>query len=331
MATTTILSSAGFAAVSGSNTATAATVGTLALPEMKKFGYDKKLSAGSVATGGTLGVIIPPSAVLILIALQAELAIRDLFIASVIPGLMLVVFFIATIGFLCARNPAIGPAGERSGRKERLQSLNGVIEVFALFIIVLGGLFGGFFTSTEAAAVGCVGAFVIVVLQRKLSWPTVRDSIVSSLRSSAMILFLIAGAVIFGRFLTITRLPFEVGEWATSLPLPAIVIMACVLLVYVIGGAIMDAMGFLVLSIPIFFPVAVTLGYDPIWFGIMVCIVTSMGAITPPVGVNAFIVKSLDPDLTFGDIFTGVGYFMAPYLLCILLLLVFPEIALFLL
>lgn len=331
MAITTILSSAGFAAVSGSNTATAATVGTIALPEMKRFEYDRSLSAGSVAAGGTLGVIIPPSAVLIVIALQAELAIRDLFIASIVPGLILMLLFIATVGFLCKRHPEMAPVGERSGWGTRWKSLRGLISIVALFVLVLGGLFAGWFTSTEAAAVGCVGAMAIIALQGRLTFNVLQQAIANSLKSSAMILMLVAGAVIFGRFLTITRLPFEVGEWAAALSLPAILVMACVLLIYVVGGALMDAMGFLIISIPIFFPVAIALGYDPIWFGIVVCIVTSMGAITPPVGVNAFIVKSLDPALKFGEIFRGVGYFLFPYLVCILLLLTIPDLVLFLL
>lgn len=331
MATTTIVTSAGFAAVSGSNTATAATVGTIALPEMKRFGYNRRLSSGSVATGGTLGVIIPPSAVLIIIALQAELSIRDLFLASIVPGLLLVVLFALTIRFICWRSPEMGPPGLRSSWSVRWRSLLNVIEVIALFVLVLGGLFGGWFTSTEAAAVGCVGALLIVAAHGKLNFKTLTESLMGALRTSAMILFLVAAAVVFGRFLTITRLPFEIGQWAAALPLPAIMVMLGVLLIYVIGGAIMDAMGFLILSIPIFFPVALTLGYDPIWFGIMICVVTSMGAITPPVGVNAFIVKSLDSELSFTDIFAGVGYFMLPYLACIGLMLVFPQIVIFLL
>lgn len=331
MATTTILSSAGFAAVSGSNTATAATVGTIALPEMKKFGYNRALSAGSVAAGGTLGVIIPPSSVLIVIALQAELAIRDLFLASIVPGLILVIFFIATIALLCRRRPEMGPAGARSSWSARWRSLKGIIEVGALFSLVLGGLFAGLFTSTEAAAVGCIGAMLITLIQGKLSWTVLKDAVANALKSSAMILMLIAGAVIFGRFLTITRLPYMVGEWAAALPLPAILVMACILLIYVIGGALMDAMGFLIISIPIFFPVAIALGYDPIWFGVVVCIVTSMGAITPPVGVNAFIVNSLDSELRLGETFRGVGYFIPPYLLCIAFLLVIPQLVLFIL
>ncbi|MBZ9558559.1 MULTISPECIES: TRAP transporter large permease [unclassified Modicisalibacter] len=331
MATTTILSSAGFAAVCGSNTATAATVGTIALPEMKKFGYQKALSAGSVATGGTLGVIIPPSAVLVVIALQAQLAIRDLFVASIVPGLILMLLFVLTIAYLCWRDPSLAPAGQRSTWRARLASLQGLTEIAALFMLVLGGLFAGWFTSTEAAAVGCVGAMIVVGLRGRLSWAVLRGSLSHSLATSAMILMLVTGAVVFGRFLTVTRLPFMVGEWAAALPLPAILVMACVLLIYVIGGALMDAMGFLIISIPIFFPVALALGYDPVWFGIMVCIVTSMGAITPPVGVNAFIVKRLDPELGIGEIFRGVGYFLMPYLLCIALLLLVPGLVTFVL
>ncbi|WP_027966391.1 TRAP transporter large permease [Halomonas halocynthiae] len=331
MATTTILSSAGFAAVSGSNTATAATVGTIALPEMKKFGYSRSLSAGSVAAGGTLGVIIPPSSVLIIIALQAELAIRDLFLASIVPGLILVGLFIATIALLCRLKPHMGPAGSRSSWSVRWRSLKGVIEVGVLFVLVLGGLFAGWFTSTEAAAVGCVGAMLITLVQGKLTLTVLQEAVANALKSSAMILMLIAGAVIFGRFLTITRLPFMVGEWAAALPLPAVLVMAFILLIYVIGGALMDAMGFLIISIPIFFPVAIALGYDPVWFGVVVCIVTSMGAITPPVGVNAFIVKSLDTELRLGETFRGVGYFLPPYILCITLLLALPQLVLFIL
>ncbi|WP_417615251.1 TRAP transporter large permease [Oceanisphaera sp.] len=326
IATTSILSCAGFGAVSGSNTATAATVGRIALPEMKRFSYHKSLSSGCVATGGTLGIIIPPSTVLIVIALQTEIAVRDLFIASVVPGLILVTLFIATIALLCKVNPAMAPVGERSSWKTRFQSLKDLVEIISLFLFFLGGLFAGWFTSTEAAAVGCAGALIIVTVRGKLSWLMLKESLSSSLRSTAMILMLITGAVIFGRFLTLTRLPYLVGEWAASLPLPGVMIIALILVIYIIGGALMDAMGFLIISLPIFFPVAIALGYDPVWFGILVCIVTSLGAITPPVGINAFIVKNLDPDLSFRDVFKGVGYFVIPYLLCISILIMLPDI-----
>tara|TARA_Y100001951_G_scaffold101807_1_gene107362 strand:- start:62730 stop:64019 length:1290 start_codon:yes stop_codon:yes gene_type:complete len=331
MASTAILTGVGFGAVCGSNSATTAAVGTIALPEMKRYGYHPSLSAGVVAAAGTLGTIIPPSAVLIIVALQAELAIRDLFLASVVPAMLLVSLFLLTIGALCLRNPAMGPAGTRTAFLERLKSLKGVIETVILFCLVLGGLFAGWFTSTEAAAVGCLGAFIICASQRRVSWSSFKDAIKSTLAYSAMILMLITGAVVFGRFLAITRLPFIVAEWATQLPLPAIAIMATILLIFLIGGAIMDAMGFLVIAMPIFFPVAMSLGYEPIWFGVMVCIATGMGAITPPIAVNAFIVHSLDPTLSFRTIMSGICYFLPAFLVTLILLLVFPGIVMFVL
>lgn len=326
MASTTVLTGIGFGAVCGSNSATTAAVGSIALPEMKKYQYHPALRAGVVAAAGTLGTIVPPSSVLIIVALQAELAIRDLFLASLIPAFILVSFFLLTIWFFCFKYPMMGPAGNKTPFIDKLKKMSGVVESFLLFAIVLGGLFAGWFTSTEAAAVGCLGALIVCAIQGKLKWSSFQNSLQSTLIYSAMILMLIVGAVVFGRFLAITRIPFVIADWATQLPVPAIFIMTTILLIFLIGGAIMDAMGFLVIAMPIFFPVALSLGYEPIWFGIMVCLATGMGAITPPIAVNAFIVNALDPSIGFRRIMTGISMFLPAFLLTLIVLLFFPQL-----
>lgn len=326
MASTTVLTGAGFGAVCGSNSATTAAVGSIALPEMKKYEYDPTLRAGVVAAAGTLGTIVPPSSVLIIVALQAELAIRDLFLASIIPAFILVSFFMLTIALICYRYPLMGPAGKKTPLVQKIKKMSGVIESFLLFAIVLGGLFAGWFTSTEAAAVGCLGALVVCTIQGKLKWESFQSSMKNTLIYSSMILMLIIGAVVFGRFLAITRIPFIIADWATQLPISALFIMATILLIFLIGGAIMDAMGFLVIAMPIFLPVALSLGYEPLWFGIMVCLATGMGAITPPIAVNAFIVNALDPSIGFKNIMRGISLFLPAFLLTLIILLIFPQL-----
>lgn len=330
MASTTILASAGFASICGSNSATAATMGTMSLPELDKYGYDKALSTGSIATGGTLGIIIPPSTVLIVLALQMEQSIKDLFIASIVPGICLTFLLILTVVFLCKRNPELGPAGERFSMSEKVKSLKDVIPIAILFIFVIGGLYKGFFTPTESGAFGAFGAIVLSLAMGKLNWRNFQIAIAGALRSSAMVMMLVVGAMVFGRFLTITRLPYEVAEWVSNLPVPSIFVLISILIIYIIGGSIMDALGFLIISIPVFYPTVLALGYDPVWFAIVLCVVTSMGAITPPVGVNVFVVQGLTPKTPVTTIFKGASYFLITYLLFIGLLLLFPQIVLFL-
>lgn len=329
MASTTILASAGFASICGSNSATAATMGTMSLPVLDKYKYDKALSTGSIATGGTLGIIIPPSTVLIVLALQMEQSVKELFVASIIPGIMLTSMLIFTVVYLCKRDPNLGPAGERSTMKERFASLTGVIPVAVLFIFVIGGLFFGFFTPTESGAFGAFGAIIISLFMRKMTWKNFQLAVAGSLRSSSMVLMLVVGAMVFGRFLTLTRLPYAVAEWVTSLPVAPVFILISILIVYIIGGSIMDALGFLIISIPIFYPTVLALGYDPVWFAVLLCVVTSMGAITPPVGVNAFVVQGLTPKTPITTIFKGSAYFLVAYILFIGLLILFPKIILF--
>jgi tripartite ATP-independent transporter DctM subunit len=330
LASTTILSSAGFAAICGSNSATSATMGTIALPEMERYGYDPALSTGSVAIGGTLGVVIPPSVVLIIIAVQTEQSIAQLFMACIVPGFFLTALFLATVFLLCVRNPGLGPKGPMADMKEKLISLTGVAEAMILFLLVIGGLYAGWFTPTEAGAAGSFGALLIGLVRRKLSKQEFVKAVAETIRISAMVVLLITGAVIFGKFLTVTRLPFELADWASSLNVPREAILLVVLLIYLVGGCLVDALGFLVVTIPIFFPLAQALGFDPVWFTVVITLVTTMGAVTPPVGVNVYIVSGLAPDVPIGTIFRGVSIFLIAYVICLVLLMIFPGIALLL-
>lgn len=330
LACTTVAACAGFSAICGSNSATTATMGTIALPEMRRYGYDSALSTGAVAVGGTLGVVIPPSVVLIVIAVQTEQSLLRLFLAGILPGLLLTGLFLLTIVAMCLRNPKLAPLGPVVGLKEKLVALSGIIEALILFSLVIGGLYFGWFTPTEAGAAGAFGALVIGVVRRSLSLRGIVMSIIESVRISAMVVLLITGAVLFGRFLTVSRLPFELAEWAAALPVAPFVILLVVLTIYIIGGALMDALGFLVVTIPIFFPLGVALGYDPVWYTIVLTIITTMGAITPPVGVNVFIAHGLAPEIPIHTIFRGVTYFLIAFALCIALMWVFPSVVLYL-
>ena len=326
----TILACAGFSAISGSNTATAATMGTVALPEMKKYKYSPILATSSVAIGATLGVVIPPSVVLIIIGLQTGQSIARLFWGGVLPGVLLAVLFILTIVVLCRRNPDWGPAGPRTSFKEKLASLPGSIEMLILFGLVMGGLFAGFFTPSEAGAAGSALAVLISLAGRNLSLKKFTLAVADTLKVSCMIMTIIAGAVIFGKFLAVTRLPFNMAEWVAGLDVPNAAVILVICVIYVIGGAIMDALALLLITIPIFFPVAMAMGYDPLWFGVLVTVVTTMGAATPPVGVNTFIVASMAVGVPMHQVFRGVFYFLFSYVVCVFLLLLFPQIALFL-
>lgn len=324
LAGTTIAACAGFSAICGSNSATTATMGTIALPEMRRYRYDTALSTGAIAVGGTLGVVIPPSVVMIVIAVQTEQSLLRLFLAGIVPGLILTALFLLTIVLMCVHNPALGPLGPVTRWGEKLRALSGVVEALLLFALVIGGLYLGWFTPTEAGAAGAFGALVIGLVRRRLSFSAIVQSIAESLRISAMVVLLITGAVLFGRFLTVSRLPFELADWAAALPVAPGVVLMVVLAIYLIGGALMDALGFLVVTIPIFFPLAAALGYDPVWYTIVLTVVTTMGAITPPVGVNVFIVQGLAPDIPVATIFRGVSYFLLAYVLCLCLMWLVP-------
>jgi tripartite ATP-independent transporter DctM subunit len=317
-----------FAAICGSNTATAATMGTVALPEMKKYHYDTRLSSGTVVTGGTLGTVMPPSVVLIIIGLQTEQSIIKLFLGGILPAVLLGALFVLTIVVLCRINPELGPAGPKACFKEKLKSLTGVMEALAIFVLVIGGLYTGLFTPTEAGAVGVFFTLLVTVTTRRLSWNGLLRSMTDTLKISCMVFVLVAGAIIFGRFLAVTRLPFMVADFVAGLPVSPFFILAIVLLIYLIGGCFIDSLGFLVLTIPIFFPLGMALGFDPLWYAIILTMVTTMGAITPPVGVNIYVVKALAPEIELGTIFKSVSFFLLACIICIVLLIMFPQIVL---
>jgi len=317
-----------FAAICGSNTATAATMGAVALPQMEKYHYDPRLSSGTVATGGTLGTVMPPSVVIIVIGLQTEQSIVKLFLGGILPAILMGILFVLTILVLCRLRPDFGPVGPRTSLEEKIKSIPGVIEAVAIFVLVIGGLFVGLFTPTEAGAVGVFCTFIVSLASRRLRWKAFINSIVETLKISCMVFVLVTGAIIFGRFLAVTRIPFLVADFATKLPVPSFVILAFVLLIYLIGGCVMDALGFLVLTIPIFFPLGMALGFDPIWYGIILTMVTTLGAITPPVGVNLYVVKALAPEIAIGTIFKSVSFFVVASIISIVILIIFPQIVL---
>lgn len=329
IAATTILASITFSAVSGSNSAATATMGSVALPEMKKYGYERRLAGGAVAVGGTLGVLIPPSTAIIIIAVQSEQSISLLFRAALFPGLLVGGLLLLTTLLVCWRRPAWGPPGPRATWRQRFRALTGVIEVAALFLLAIGGMFLGWFTPTEAAGVGAFGAFVIALVGRTFSWTTMQKAVLDTLRTSAMVVLLITGAVVFGRFMAVTRLPFDLAEWVAGLPVAPVVVLLVVIGIYLIGGALMDALGFLVISIPIFFPLVTGLGYDLVWFTIVVTLVTTLGAVTPPVGVNVFIVAGIEKTLDVLTVFRGVLPYYVPFAAALALFIVAPETILF--
>jgi tripartite ATP-independent transporter DctM subunit len=305
-------------------------MGKIALPEMKKYKYDLTLATGTVAAAGTLGILIPPSTVLIVYGILTEESIGKLFVAGVLPGLLLSLFFAATVGFLCLRNPAIGPPGAPTSWKEKARAITGIIEAVILFLLAIGGLFLGWFSPTQAGAIGAGGALVIGLVRRQLSWEKFVEAGKEGLRTACMVIFIITGAVIFGHFMAVSTIPFKLAEWIGGLAMPPIAIMAVLIFIYFVGGFFMDSMALIVVTIPIFFPVVIKLGFDPIWFGVIVVLVAEMGVITPPVGVNVFVIKGIAPEVPLETIFKGILPFLVALIICTVIIVIFPQIATFL-
>ena len=330
LAMATVGACAGFSAICGSTNATAATMATVALPEMKRFKYRDELATGVVAAGGSLGILIPPSVIFIVYGIMTEQSIGKLFMAGILPGILLAVLFIFTIYVWVSVNPKMAPRVEKQDFKFKIRSLTGLIEVIILFVVVMGGLFLGIFTPTEAGAVGAFGGVVIPLVRGQLTWQAFLTAVYSSTLTTCMIFMIVAGATVFGHFLAVTTIPSVLSAWVVGLPLPPWAIMIVLMFFFFIGGCFMDALGMILLTIPIFFPVAVALGYDPIWFGVVIVLVTELGVITPPVGINVYVVSGIAKDVPLEVIFKGTFPFVLTLLTYLIIMLFFPQIALFL-
>lgn len=330
LAMATIGASAGFSAICGSTNATAATMATVALPEMKRYRYSDELATGTVAAGGSLGILIPPSVILIVYGIMTEQSIGELFAAGILPGIVLATLFILAVYVVVRLNPEKGPPGPKTDLKKKIYSLTGIIEMLIIFLFVMGGLFLGFFTPTEGGAVGAFVTLVLAIARRMISWKSFLTAIQESIRISCMVMVIVAGATVFGHFLAVSRIPYMLAAWVSGLPLPTWATMGVIILVYLVGGCFMDAFGMILLTIPIFYPVILELGFDPIWFGVIIVLVTEMGVITPPVGVNVYVVSGVARDVPLEVIFRGVLPLLVALLVCNILLIAFPQIALFL-
>ena len=330
LAMATIGACAFFAAICGSTTATSATMATVALPQMKKFNYDPALATGVVAAGGTLGILIPPSTIFIIYGIMTEQSVGKLFVAGVLPGILLAALFALVILVWSRLQPGLCALAPKASWREKFASLAGVIETIALFFIVMGGLFVGLFTPTEAAGIGALGTYVIALIGRNLTWRSFVRSLSETVRISCMIMTIVAGATVFGHFLAVTTIPTEVGAWVAGLPVPPVVVMALIIVTYLFLGCLMDSLAMIMLTIPVFYPVVTTLGYDPIWFGVIIVMVGGMGVITPPVGINVYVVGGIARDVPLHIIFKGSAYLMSAMIILTALLIIFPQIALWL-
>jgi tripartite ATP-independent transporter DctM subunit len=302
----------GFAAVSGSSLATAATMGLVALPEMKKYGYEPKFAAGSIAAGGTIGSLLPPSAMFIIYGIITENSIGTLFVASIIPAFITALSYIVTIYILCLRNPKLGPPAEKASWKERFAAVKTCWTLLLLVVFVIGGMIIGWFTATEAGAVGAIGAFVLALATGRLTWAKFKEAFLSTMKTAGMIYGIVMGAFIFNYFCAKTTLPQVTGEWAGGLPVPPWVIMSVIIAIYFLLGMVMEAPSIQLLTLPVFYPLIVTsLGYDPIWFGVIQVRMLEITLITPPLGMCAYIVSGVSTEnLTVQDVFRGVGPFL---------------------
>lgn len=330
MAVAAVGACAGFSAICGSTNATAATMAAVTLPEMRKYHYKDHLATGVVAAGGSLGILVPPSVIFIIYGIMTEQSIGKLFMAGIVPGILLTILFILVILLWATLCPEIAPRGPKTPLGEKLASLSGLLETLALFAMVMGGLFFGIFTPTEAGAVGAFGTLIIAVVRRNISVKGIVQSLVETTRISCMILVIVAGATVFGHFLAVTQIPYDIAGWVSAFDLPAWAVMALIILVYLIGGCFIDALALIMLTVPIFYPVVVSLGYDPMWFGVIIVLVTQIGVITPPVGVNVYVVSGVAKDVPLQVIFKGVIPLLMAMIVGTLLLIPFPQIALWL-
>jgi tripartite ATP-independent transporter DctM subunit len=326
----TIVACGGFAAICGSSVATAATFSTVAYPEMRRYGYPQTFATGVIAAGGTLGAMLPPSTVLAVYAIITQQDIGKLFIAGVLPGVLAMSMYVLTIAAIVAVRPRFLPAGAPASPGERLRRLRDVWAPLTLFLFVIGGLYGGFFTPTEAGGVGASGAFLLGLLRRRLNRATILQALLQATRTAAAVFTVLIGAMLFGYFLTVTEAPQRLTGFLTGLGLGRYGVLALIMLMYLVLGCLMDAMAMIILTVPIIFPVITALGFNPIWFGIIIVMTVELGLIHPPVGMNVFVIKSVVKEVSFSTIFFGVLPFVLTDLLRLVILIAFPAIALYL-
>jgi C4-dicarboxylate transporter, DctM subunit len=329
LAMATVGGATAFKAICGSSPATAATFASVAVPEMDRYGYSKKLSTGIVASVGTLGILMPPSVTLIVFGIITEQSIGKLFLAGLIPGLLIAFFFILIIGVWCRIDPALGPKGQKSSWKDRINSIPEVLWVGIIFVLVVGGLMKGFFTPTEAGSIGTFAVLLLSIVKKDLTWRGYVKSIQESLRTACMVLMLIVGSTILGHFLAVTKIPMQAADWVIALNFPRELTIVIIVLIYLLGGSFIDDLAFMILATPIFFPVILKLGYDPIWFGMIIGITVMIGVVIPPVAINVFVVKNITK-VPFGVIYRGVYPFLISLVFCAILLFLFPSLALYL-
>jgi tripartite ATP-independent transporter DctM subunit len=330
LAMSTILACAGFGAICGSSIATTATMARVAMPEMRRFRYHESFAAGAIAAGGTLGILIPPSVIMVIYGIMTETSIGALFAAGIVPGLVATALYMTAAAVTCARHPEQGPPGERSGWAERRKALAEIWSVAVLFAIVLGGLYGGWFTPTEAAGIGAAGGFVIALARRRMSLPVLHEVLVESARTTAMLFAIVIGASLFANFVNFTTLPSDLDGFVRQFSVSPLTVIIAICGVYLLLGTAMESLSMILLTVPIFFPLAQNLGFDPVWFGILVVCVVEIGMITPPVGMNIFVLRSVVPDVATQAVWRGVMPFVAADAVRLAILIAFPIITLWL-
>ncbi len=330
LAMATVAACAGFAAICGSTAATAATMGVVALPEMRKHGYKDSLATGSIAAGGTLGILIPPSTGFIIYGIVAEQSIGQLFAAGVLPGIVLAICYILAVVVQVKMKPDLAPATAKFTLKEMVISLKGTIGMIVLFLAVIGGMFAGIFTANEAAAVGAVLALGFMIIKRQFTWKRFVMCLRDTIKTSAMVFLILIGAYVFGSFLAITKLPMSLASFVDSLEVSRYVILAVIIIIYMVLGCLMDSLAMVMLTVPIFLPIVLALGFDPIWYGVLMIMVMEMGLITPPVGMNVYIVAGVAKDVPLFTIFKGVAPFVGAMVVAIIIVIAFPQISLLL-
>jgi tripartite ATP-independent transporter DctM subunit len=330
LAMATVVACAGFGAICGSSIATAATMAKVAYPSMKGLGYSDRLSTGSIAAGGTLGILIPPSTLMVIYGVMTETNIGKMFAAGILPGILATFLLCMAVQWTVFRDPASGPRGGKSTWRERLRAIEGVWAVALLFIVVMGGIYGGVFTATEGAGIGAFGALCIALARRALTWRTFLDALVESGRTTAMLFVILTGALMFAEFVNYTTMPNDLKTLVSTLNLSPIMVITAICVIYVILGTAMEELSMILLTVPVFFPLVVHLGFDPIWFGILVVVVVEIGLISPPVGMNLFVLKALLPEVPTATLFGGVLPFVVADVIRLGILIAFPAISLWL-